>query len=122
MKPVFQTIDNEINGNCLAACLASIFEDDINSYPSMSDLDLGETFWMDAINDHLKSKGYYIITTACDKPEYYIKGYHLVLGAHKNSNVGHCTVGLNGKVVHDPSKYKPILDNIHYGLLIKLII
>lgn len=116
MKPVYQTKDNPIDGNCLAASLASIFENDIESYPEILD----EPYWLDQINDHLIEKqGYYIAILRSDEPENHIKGYHLVFGMNEKFQCSHCMVGLNGKTVFDPSKADNPLTDIQYGIIVK---
>jgi len=96
MKPVYQTKDNSIDGNCLAASLASIFEDDIDSYPEISD----DEYWLDEINDYLiPTHECYILVIQSKEPENCIRGYHLMLGVNENLGCGHCMVGLNGETV-----------------------
>lgn len=116
MKPVYQTRDNPIEGNCLAASLASIFEDDIDSYPEISD----DAHWLNEINDHLISvHGCYILVIRSDEPGNCIKGYHLIFGVNENLGCGHCMVGLDGKTVFNPSRGDDPLSDIQYGVLVK---
>jgi len=107
MKPVQQTIVNNINGDCLRACIASIFEKDINDVPNFMDAD----DWESAYHKYLASLGYYYLTFDIkvmrkDHSNCVPHGYHLIIGVSPRSPeddpYNHCVVGYNGKIVHDP--------------------
>lgn len=116
MKPVYQTRDNPIDGNCLAACLASIFEDDINSYPEVPN----DHTWCDVMNEYLlKSHGVYMVSITTNEPHGFLLGHHLIIGDNEISNCGHCVVGFDGKEVHNPSKSNNKITNLRYVFLAK---
>lgn len=119
MKETYQTKDNPINGNCLAACLASIFEDDIDSYPELPN----DHTWAKIMNEYLiKTHGVYMFPTTTDKPSDFIVGFHLIVGDNEISGCTHCVVGLNGQVFFNPSKSGNPITNLRYLLLVKHII
>jgi hypothetical protein len=119
MKEVYQTRDNTVDGNCLAACLASIFEDDIDSYPEIPN----EPTWAEIMNKHLIEKhGVYLFPVTTSDPELYLKGYHLVVGDNVSHGCTHCMVGFNGQVVFNPSLSGNEITNHRYLLLVKHIL
>lgn len=118
MKPVNQTIEGRENGNCLAACIASILECDINEVPNVAN----NSSWLKNLNEeYLNGKGYHLMTIHSDNPAEYIKGHHLIMGHNGRIDCYHAKVGFNGKEVHDPSMIKSTLTDIHYGLLLKIL-
>lgn len=54
MKPVYQTISNSINGNCLAAMVASILELSIEEVPNFVEAD----DWFVAMQEFMLKHGY----------------------------------------------------------------
>ena len=98
MKPVNQTkLHSEtVNGNCLAAALASILEIDIDDVPEFEDM--GDN-WGGELADWLDSIGFYIMEWQEVIPD--IPGYFLVCGESPRG-VLHEVVYFDGKMVHDP--------------------
>jgi hypothetical protein len=105
MKPVMQTRFGFPNGNCYAACVASILEMPIEDMPVIAaDEDFNDR-WDAWYAEHglarvtfrpgadWKPKGYYVL---CGKsPRDIFNG--------KGERVDHATVGLDGNFVHDPN-------------------
>lgn len=99
MKPVFQTTFG-IEGNCLCACIASIFEIDINEVPNPK-----HDNWQDEVNEWMVNNfGVYFITAN-------IAGEHLPAAMMKSYTIGcsksingliHAVICKGGKIVHDP--------------------
>ena len=99
-KPVNQTKFGKFEGNCLAACLASIFGIGIEDVP-----DFGlDTLWYTRFEKwmieifSLQPVDLDIANLADWKP----KGYHLISGKSPRGDYDHCIVGKNGRPVHDP--------------------
>lgn len=116
MKPILQTkFDKE--GNCLAACIASILEIDINEIPDLPDEPAGE--WFLIINEFLNPRGYYYLTVDVLDDRMPILGYHIMQGMTKKGY--HAVVGKNKIVVHDPTGTIKELSDVSYGLLVKVI-
>lgn len=102
MTPVLQTahtdFDAGIIGNCLAACIASLFDLDINSVPWYTTIDLYEPFF--------RSMGLKV-TVVHEKPpidgQYYITSHKVPLEyCAGRLRVAHCVIRKNGRMVHDP--------------------
>ena len=99
MKPVFQNRFGKGEGNCLAACLASIFEVPIESIPEFA-----EDPWYNQFEEYMIStfglQPAEIVIDQCDgwKP----KGFHLISGNSPRGDYKHAVVGKNGEPVHDP--------------------
>lgn len=100
-----------INGNCLAACIASLLELPITEVPNVEvlfDAD-NPTFYYSTLQIWLKSKGYQIKEDnrfkifhwgGAIEPETTDK-YYLVTGVSPRG-VKHVCIYKNGKLVHDP--------------------
>lgn len=107
MKPVnqtkFVTNDGIDIGNCLQACIASIFELTLEEVPHFA----MDDDWQEALDDFLDDYGFYhLITSVRDiennRPVRY-KGYHLLNGITNRTKIStHCVVAKNGKMIFDP--------------------
>ena len=98
MIPVRQT-----KNNCMTACLASILEAPLQSFPDYQSLESGS--WLNALNTHLsKHHGVvYIETDAHVTQLVRPVGYHLILiGVPDQGDGGHALVGKDGVPVWDP--------------------
>lgn len=120
MKPTKQTIYTCDDGNCLAASLASILENNIDDYPQLPN----DKSWYPLINDYLNKLGYTLLLIE-GVSEFALKGFHLIIGYNESSGMKHCVVGKDGKVVFDPSPFrdqnsKPLTE-IYYGFITKII-
>jgi hypothetical protein len=114
MKPVKQTIlsdpENNIYGNCLRACLASILEVEIDSIPAFEKkygLESHEWYtdfqnYLDSQN--LKDKGCKYEPTEEQLINYTgIDGYYIVGGkSPRPIKNGHAVIYYKGNMVHDP--------------------
>ncbi len=97
MKPVDQTVMKPPNGNCVAACVASILELPLDEVPNFIEAD---EFW-DDLNGWLAKRGLYIIVVPADGRV--PRGYHIIDGRSKSGPWNHVVVGYEGKMVHDPN-------------------
>lgn len=119
MKPVHQTIFEPPRGNCLQACIASLFEIDLGDVPNFM---YYEDSWNDIYTMFLKDE-FNIRPVMYDAnwyqegldnkehadwfKEYGIQGYHLIIGTSprtKTSEKGyhHCVIGYDLEIVFDP--------------------
>jgi hypothetical protein len=124
MKPVYQTkgisseLDNE-KGNCLRACLSSIFEINIACIPEFEEM--GFDFWKRAVKIWLAGVGYELselpIITHSDKFIPFQVGIGKSINAETNEQSTHAVVMANGDLAHDPM---PLRNNIAYPELINL--
>ena len=96
MIPIFQTKFHPI-GNCLDACLASIFEVPINTLPNYHGID-----WRDIYNAWLNDRGFIMESEPFDEDELSPNGYHVATIKSPRGDWYHAVVVLNGKVIHDP--------------------
>lgn len=114
MIPVYQTkfssADGSTHGNCLAACVASIFEIPIDQVPAWEEM--GEE-WSDSFLQFIEESGYeyegsYVVNggTWGDMLQWSagVDGYFIVGGKSPRSYVqrGHAVIYRNGEMVHDP--------------------
>jgi len=111
VKPVDQDtfhVPGFANGNCMAACIASLFEVDLDEdVPNFVDFE-GPLAWWDAARSWCRTRGYDLIrissldqvTRWADRPP----GDHAIAGVPSPRGPwGHCViVDRDGVVVHDP--------------------
>ena len=107
MIPIIQTKIG-INGNCFAACIASIFEIKIIEAPNLMPEPLtdGDT-QTDILNKWLYNynlKYIEIGVAPIKKVVDLLNGvYHVIIGRSPlNKNLDHCVVGCGGIIIHDP--------------------
>ena len=120
MKPVYQTNNSIIDGNCLVACIASIFENKIEDYPDLP-LDAG---WLDKINEYLieKEDCYICLVGVNNYTKHLVKGYHLILVDIVGQEKGHCLVGKDAEIVFNPSKHGVgEFENSEFGLFVNVL-
>ena len=110
MKPVYQTKFGgssdppEEQGNCLAACLASIFELTLDEVPDFGEhLDNGT--WFTILQQWLSKRNLYMFTWTLESG--YPLGIHMLATKSTylaNPDDGHLVVIDNGRIVHNPNK------------------
>lgn len=112
MIEVEQTNISPNKGNCLAACLASILEINLQDVPDMTGQKL--TSQLKILNRWLvENFGMYVfLVDAALKWKPY--GYHLIGGnsATFGGDAGHVVVGYSGRMVFDPNPNKKGLGSI----------
>jgi len=100
VRLVMQTILGE-HGNCMRACLASIFDVPIEECPDLSaEYDSGGNWWA-LLTEWCKTRDLSprFEYTPCEPP----KGYSMAGGASpRDIGRGHSCVALGGEIVHDP--------------------
>jgi hypothetical protein len=107
---VFQTKFGKPEGNCHAACLASIFEIELDSIPSFG----RDSYWFDRFVEWCQ---YEFDLTPIDIEIEHLKsatwwkplGFCIINGPSVNGDFWHSVVGWNGEIVHDPYPDKPAL-------------
>jgi hypothetical protein len=123
MKPVTQTIVGR-QGNCYAACLASIFEISIEEVPEFHDgvvagMDSNEVnrIWNTNVRNWLRDcfgLGVVVLTfeNANQWHGLWLQGYHIVSGGSpREPGMLHATVWHDGVMVHDPHPVPaPLMD------------
>lgn len=116
MKPVDQTktLDAGERGNCLAACLASLFELSIDQVPTLEELPPGT--WKVALADWAASLGKELVRR--DPGQYHQDAHYIAVGFSSRGN-RHATIGLNGVVVHDPDLAREGLAQFEYILTLE---
>lgn len=108
MKPVYQTTFGEPNGNCFAACVASLLEIPIEQVPEFMHKDGKLNWnWYDEFRDWLLQYGYTPLMLNNDDPGWItaLKGAHYLMGVKGSHGRMHSVIGFNGEVVHDPYKH-----------------
>lgn len=97
MRPVYQTRFGEPDGNCLEACIASIFElDEIPWFGRRAD-------WYDNYQDFMAEFGLQVLTVEIEpvKELWTPTGYHIISGTGLRG-IEHSVVGRAGRAIHDP--------------------
>jgi len=111
VKPVTQTVlgggeDGKPAGNCFRACLASVIECDIDSFPEFENM--GRDWW-NPFQKSLGEHGYmchgFGKPEDMDNPELApgVDGYIVVSGGSpRGYSRGHAVIYKDGEMVHDP--------------------
>ena len=125
MKPVFQDIIDADKGNCMSACLASVFELELNQVPNFWWMARGSTPRMqDEMVKWLRTLGYCLLTVGMKKfiPFSQLVGCYALGGVKSQMfDVNHGIIvtwvqkddhTVSMEVVHDPNpknkrKYEP---------------
>jgi len=105
MKPVMQTQFGKADGNCYAACLASILEIPIDSVPPCRQCN-DESDQMAALRQQkfyrewARTMGFVLINVEGDFAAF--DRVFMVAGGRGPRGIGHAVVWRGGKCVHDP--------------------
>lgn len=106
MKPVQQTKKGPLRGDCLAACVASIFEVDITKLPA-----LDEYTWHKHLRSWLWDKGFSLMyiedsgSTGVEPPDgisIACHTFYVERGQHAGEKRTHCVVTNKGLTIWDP--------------------
>lgn len=97
MIPVYQTILTPPDGDCLAACLASIFEVPLATIPNW----IRHDDWHDRYDRWLGQFGlqWWSFPNSSD---WFPRGYSIASVASGHTEYEHATVALDGTIVHNP--------------------
>lgn len=105
MKPIFQTIFDFKHGDCMRACVASIFELSLEEVPNFNDPD--SSYYAKNLEKWGSERGITAvnITLTNDDLDVIKNCWVIAVGKSprdKNEEDRHAVVWYNGKVVHDP--------------------
>ena len=95
------------NGNCFAACLASILDLPLHSIPEFVVVGESDDDFYNRVQEFLKSRGLFYVQVSVSSPiasTLFNSGgaiFHTIEGVSPRGGQ-HATVGLNGKLVWDP--------------------
>ena len=111
MKPIDQTknLDAGERGNCLAACLASLFELEICQVPALEELPPGH--WKVGLDQWVSSLGKKLVKRT---PDDFRSGEHYIAVGLSERGNRHATIGLDGVIVHDPHAARKGLATVEY--------
>ena len=102
MKPVMQTLDGPEEGNCLQACIASLFELELEAVPHF----VLKDDWVKALDAWLAQFDLQSVIVDLERMRgedmWEPRGYHLICGESPRIDCQHAVVGYGGKMVHDP--------------------
>lgn len=111
MKPVFMTkfggseAPEEEQGNCIAACLASLFEIELSDVPDFAGT-ITNGKWYVILSTWLAKRNLELSFYPVKNVVPPVQGYYM-LGCKsttlKNPDDGHMVIAQNGQVVHDPN-------------------
>lgn len=103
MKPVHQTVFGS-RGNCMSACLASLFEIPLEDVPNFYDAGPDDSDWYNALRDWLRGKGWGFVSISFGEglSVNRMEGWQMVWGKSPRGDHLHQTVWHRGKMVHDP--------------------
>jgi hypothetical protein len=124
MKKLNQTKYGE-EGNCFAACIASLFEVEIADIPFLADYKNWDEY-LSVLNSILRNKFEVILLHGEFKDwedylkENYIDSYYIVSG-DSNKGLEHAVIYKNGELFHNPNNLGTEIINIkHVYVFLKL--
>lgn len=111
MKPVFQTqfvgdATSDECGNCLAACVASILELDLEDVPNFAAItEPDKDAWWRALQGFVTERGFFLypLDPELGAPE---DTYTIAVGKSPRGDFNHCAVAFGTQVVHDPNPHQ----------------
>lgn len=109
MKPVFQTKYGKEKGNCFQACVASLFEMELEDVPDFCNHEPLEE-WYESFILWLRDRGFSSIPVKIDKKNNLLRGsrykdcFLIVSGNRKEDGVKHSTIYLHNECIHNPHK------------------
>jgi len=108
MKKIYQSkFGNE--GNCFAACIASILEIELDSLPFLADFNDNWKDYLNALNTNLKSRfNLFIEYTTHENWESIFEdsfkdSYYIVSGESDQEGLEHAVIFKNGTLQHNPN-------------------
>jgi len=107
MIPIFQTIQNDKNGNCYAACIASILEVPLETIPNF--MEEGPDYFLNKLDKWSKKQNFIVLSITLDPlneelVELY-KDLYMIgsLPSQRFKDATHAVVCKGIKIVHDPN-------------------
>lgn len=100
MKPVFQTRFGDKNGNCFAACVASVMECELEDVPEITSHEPDE--WFEPIRAWLAGKGLDSLNLSVAGSSWRPMGYAVAGVPSPRGAFMHAVVTYGNKIVHDP--------------------
>lgn len=103
MKPVFQTVFDFEHGDCMRACVASIFELSIEEVPNFNEPD--SSHFEENLEEWCNTQEIKAISITCDDENLLKDCWVIAIGQSprsKNKEYKHAIVWYNKKMVHDP--------------------
>jgi hypothetical protein len=111
MLPVTQDKFGDKEGNCFAACLASILHLPLESVPNFCSK---PSTWWDDTNKWLAKDGLRLLSMQAegDWQAAVLEGLYVIYSGKGPRGFNHCCVGLNGIIVWDPHPSRDGLEKI----------
>lgn len=101
MKPVRQTKFGPDEGNCLPACIASIFEISLDDVPNFHE-NQNDFGWLDRLNEWVARYGLSAICVDATNDFRIDDAYVILSGKSPRGKFLHAVVWKDGKIIHDP--------------------
>ena len=96
MRPVDQTIFGAPEGNCLAACVATLLDLSIDDVPHF-----GADGWAEQLTRWLRPRGLYALHFSLPS-DWHPRGLYILAGQSPRGDFLHAVVARGGDVIHDP--------------------
>lgn len=101
MKTTYQTKFGSVEGNCLAACIASLLEIGIDDVPDLSPQPNDPIHWIRKFRDFMKQYG---VIAEIYSPDFFRppRGVYYLIWGTSPRGLPHSVIGRNGQIAHDP--------------------
>lgn len=103
MRPIDQTTFGVPEGNCFAACLASLLEIPLEEVPDLTHET--DSSWWGVVEKWLRLRGLYAVNFVCrgkDLDTFVPPGLHILNGPSPRGAFDHSVVARGREIVHDP--------------------
>lgn len=100
MRRILQTKFGAEEGNCFAACLASLFPVELEDVPDFY-AEAGNA-WYSAFVVWCRQFDVIPVMISLDSADPGLRGVYYLIGGMSPRGLMHSVIGLNGKMVHDP--------------------
>ena len=105
MKKVYQTVFDNVYGNCLSACIASMLELDIGDVPNPWEETQDPIEFYKILNRWLEREhGHRLVVVEFDDKRSYIVDGMEYINIGKNGQCCHAVIVKDGEVAHNPNK------------------
>lgn len=106
----------QTNEDCLGACICSLFNYDINKFPTNEINEAtGKGEWWRILNEFMETN-FGLETHSTSKNLIQWNTYLITVGSTRNSEYPHAVITFNGEVIWDPHESNAGLDEIEYHI------
>lgn len=97
-QTIFHDSINGVEGNCMQACIASLFNIPLGDVPNFAAV----KNWFKVLNDFVKDRGFYIYERHSQEGYLWIPRAYTLVAGQSSRGCKHLVIYKNGVLFHDP--------------------